>query len=187
MTDLTETFTEILEEAKANSKPPRKSSIIKQWLGINIPQSTCIRMGNYLETLFDTLLQEKSILNELPIRKGNTYYLEYQGEKHQVDLLARVGDQIYTRELKCNTDLDNGKKRDIAYREQAIKAALEHKYQQPINSCIFNPLLINSTTMPGLGYVEGLNEFIHTFGLSLSINEFLDLGRNPDIHRLLLV
>ena len=186
MTNLSETFIKIIEKAKSNSKPARKSSIIKQWLGINIPQSACIRMGNYLETLFDTLLQEKSILHELPIRKGNSYYLEFQGEKHQVDLLARVNDQVYTRELKCNTDLDNGKKRDIAYREQAIKAALEHTYKQPINSCIFNPLLINSATMPGLGYVEGLNEFIQKFGLSLSINEFLDLGRNPDIHRILL-
>ena len=41
----------------------------------------------------------------------------YKEEFHQVDLLLAKDEVIYHREIKCNLDLDRGKKRDVLYRE----------------------------------------------------------------------
>lgn len=105
--NLETTFAQILTN-KTISKP-KQSSHIQEWLGTpNVPQYLSIRIGNYLEELFNIILGELSILSELPL-KGKQRIITYDNEDHQVDIVARIGSVIYHRELKTNTDLDRGK------------------------------------------------------------------------------
>ena len=180
------TFAQIL--ANKTISKPKQSSHIQQWLGTsNVPQYLSIRIGNYLEELFNTLLQDISILSELTL-KGKQRILRYDNQDHQVDILARIGTRIYHRELKTNTDLDRGKKRDVRRRENYIYLALNETYPEySIDSCVFCPFFTSSREVSGLGKVEGLADFIDTFGLNISIEEFISLGKSEQIHKLLLL
>ena len=181
-------LTAVINHKRKSEKPAKKSSLIKQWLGIDISQSLSIRIGNYLEEFFVQLVDDISILPDLQLRDGQRV-IERDGEYHQVDLLVRIDDTIYHREIKCNLDLDRGKKRDVIYREECIVAALQEKYLDSdidIDSGVFCPFLDTSREVSGLGKVEGLAEFIDTFNVDLTVDEFKELGRNEQIHRTLL-
>ena len=183
MLDLEETFANILREKTVSDV--KQTSLVTQWLGMNyIPQSLSIRLGNYLEELFNTMLGAKNILHELE-RRGNNYYVRWQDEWHQVDILARVGDKIYTREMKLNISLGRGPCRDIRYREQAVGMALAQKYGCKIDSDIFCPFVEVSHNHTQLNHVEGLREFIAKFDMPFTVDDFLKLGHSPQIHRLL--
>lgn len=184
--NLETTFAQIIE-----SKPYKKaksSSLIQPWLGVTeLSQSLSIKIGNYLEELFNCLLGDLNIISQLP-QKGKQYICTYEGEDHQVDLLARVNNVIYHRELKCNTDLDRGKKRDVRRREESIFNALHELYPKwTISSCVFCPFLDTSQEISGLGRVEGLADFIDTFSLNFTVEDFKALGKSEQIHKLLLL
>ena len=183
---LTDVFADILTSAPITKG--RQSSHIQQWLGTTaVPQSLSIKIGTYLERLFNQLLGDYSILNELPLVRQN-HVIYYDDEEHQVDILARIGDTIYHREMKANTDLDRGKKRDTLRREQAIVNALKDRYPGTvINSCVFCPFFTTSREVSGLGTVEGLAEFIYTFNLDITVQDFKDVGKSEQIHKLLLL
>jgi hypothetical protein len=181
---LEDLFIDVIHSRKTATKP-RQSSLIQQWLGTHIPQSASIRIGYYIEDLFVKLLGEKSILNELT-KKGKTYNIIVDGTTHQVDLLARVNGEIFHREIKCNIDLDNGKSRDVLFREECIVNGLFAKYRSVINSAVFCPFLESSQYISRLGNVEGLNDFIKTFQLDISLEDFISLGRSEQIHTALL-
>lgn len=109
------------------------------------------------------------------------------GEFHQIDHFIRTDAGLHMRELKCNLDLDRGKKRDVRTREEVIVNALRKKFpNECIDACVFCPFLITSREVSGLGKVEGLVEFINSFGLSLTTDEFISLGRDEQILRELL-
>ena len=184
--NLETTFAQILT-AKPVSKP-KQSSLIKEWLGTaDVPQYLSIRIGNYLEELFNTVLGNLSILSELSL-KGKQRIITFNGEDHQVDILACIDNVIYHRELKANTDLDRGKKRDVLRREQSIFAALTQKYPDCIiDSCVFCPFYDTSRQISGLGKVEGLADFINTFNLDISVEQFKAVGKSEQIHKLLLL
>jgi hypothetical protein len=176
--DYTATFCSII--ANANQSKPKKSSHLKEWLGIEISQSQSIRFGKYLETFFNTLIGEYSL-----IQPGTEFRVTYNNEEHQLDILAKIDDTIFTRELKANLDLDRGKKRDVLRREEAITSALEEMYNLPVDSRVFCPF-ITTQKVSGLGLVEGLEDFISTFKLNITPKEFNDLGKSEQLHRLLL-
>jgi len=184
--NLETTFAQILTNRTISK--PRQSSLIQQWLGTpDVPQYLSIRIGNYLEELFNTILGELSILSELPL-KGKQRIITYNNEDHQVDIVARIGPVIYHRELKANTDLDRGKKRDVLRREQSIAKALADRYPGcVIDSCVFCPFFDTSRQVSGLGRVEGLADFIDTFSLKISVEQFKALGKAEQIHTLLLL
>ena len=125
------------------------------------------------------------ILNELQLHNGQ-YVIAHKEELHQVDLLLAKDEVIYHREIKCNLDLDRGKKRDVLYREDCIVEALIAKYEAPIDSAVFCPFLDTSREVSGLGKVEGLTEFIDNFDVDLTVEEFKELGKDEQIHRALL-
>ena len=175
----------IIRERRKNESKPRLSSPIKQWLGTDIPQSLSIRIGNYIEDFFTELTSSYGILDELVLKNGQRL-ISWNNSWHQVDLLLAKDEVIYHREIKCNLDLDRGKKRDVLHREQCINMALVAKYEAPIDSCVFCPFLDTSREISGLGRVEGLAEFIDNFDVDLTVEEFKELGRNEQIHRALL-
>ena len=174
----------IYQRRKTESKP-RLSSPIKQWLGRDIPQSLSIRIGNYIEDFFIELTCGYGILNELVLKNGQRL-INWDNSWHQVDLLLAKDEVIYHREIKCNLDLDRGKKRDVLHREDCITKALVEKYEAPIDSCVFCPFIDTSREVSGLGRVEGLAEFIDNFDVDLTVEEFKELGRNELIHEALL-
>ena len=178
-------LTSVIEECRKSEGKPRLSSRIKQWLGRDIPQSLSIRIGNYIEAFFTELTETYSILDELNVRNGQRGIV-YENQFHQVDLLLRIDNVIYHREIKCNLDLDRGKKRDVIYREACIVSALQAIYQLPVDSCVFSPFITTSQDISGLGKVEGLTEFINNFNVDMTVVEFNELGRNEQIHRALL-
>jgi hypothetical protein len=173
-------LTSVIEECRKSEGKPKLSSRIKQWLGRDIPQSLSIRIGNYIEAFFAELTKTYSILDELEVRNGQRGIV-YDNQFHQVDLLLRINNVIYHREIKCNLDLDRGKKRDVIYRETCIVSALEQKYQLPVDSCVFSPFIDTSQDVS-----EGLTEFIDNFNVAMTLDEFKQLGRNEQIHRALL-
>ena len=178
-------FQRIIHSRRRHEKEPRLSSPIKQWLGRDIPQSLSIRIGNYIEDFFQELTCGYGILTDLELRNGQ-YQIDYQGSWHQIDLLLAKDEVIYHREIKCNLDLDRGKKRDVNRREQLIVDALVCKYEAPIDSAVFCPFLDSSREISGLGRVEGLQNFIDNFDVNLTVEEFKAIGRDEQIHRALL-
>jgi len=183
--NLENTFAQILSDRPITT--PKPSSLIKDWLGADLPQSLSIKIGNYLEELFNTILGDLSILSELSLKRKQRI-ITYKNEDHQVDILARVGQVIYHRELKTNITLDRGKKRDVLSREVSISKALLEKYPGcTIDSCVFCPFFTNSQTVAGLGKVEGLADFIDTFKLNITVDEFNAVGKSEQIHKLLLL
>ena len=70
-------------------------------------------------------------LTDLELRNGQ-YVIAYKGW-HQVDLLLAKDEVIYHREIKCNLDLDRGKKRDVLSSAGYILEALVCKYEAPID------------------------------------------------------
>ena len=144
----------------------------------------CIRIGNYLESFFNAIIPSNAL--ELLDTYNSTYGIWVDDEFHQIDHFIRTDNGLYMRELKCNLDLDRGKKRDVRTREQTIVTALRIKFDEPVNACVFCPFLLNSRKISGLGTVEGLVEFIDNFGLSLTTDEFISLGRDEQILRELL-
>ena len=179
-------LTQVIKECRKSKKKPRKSSQIKEWLGIDVNQSLCVRMGNYLELFFNKLVSDYSILDELEVRRGQRS-IQFNNEWHQVDLLVKKAGVIYHREIKCSLDLDCGKKRDVVYRENCIVSSLQNKYpSRAIDSCVFCPFIDTSQEVSGLGKVEGLTEFIDNFNVAMTLDEFKQLGREEQIHRALL-
>ena len=179
-------LTQVIEECRKSEGKPRLSSRIKQWLGRDIPQSLSIRIGNYLEYFFNELVSDYSILHELEVRQGQRV-IQFNDEWHQVDLLIKHAGVIYHREIKCNLELDRGKKRDVIYRENCIVSSLQNKYpSRAIDSCVFCPFIDTSQEVSGLGKVEGLTEFIDNFNVAMTLDEFKQLGREEQIHRALL-
>ena len=58
---------------------------------------------------------------ETDFKKGRNYMITHNGTDHQIDMLAIPSEWVQWkrylhRELKTNTDLDNGKKRDTLKR-----------------------------------------------------------------------
>lgn len=184
MTNL-DTFVNIINDCRKNETRPKVSSKIKQWLGIDISQSLCIRVGNYLEYYFRQITDTNSDLLQLHKHEGD-YGIWHEDEFHQIDFIKITPNCIYHREVKTNTDLDRGKKRDTLLRETAIVKALANKFNRTINSSIFCPFLINSQVISGLGTVEGLTEFISTFSVKLTVDEFMQLGQSKQVHTALL-
>lgn len=179
-------MTAVINYKRKSEKPPKNSSLIKRWLGFDVSQSLCVRIGNYLEEFFVQLVDDISILPDLELLDGQRV-ISNDGEYHQVDLLMRLDATIYHRELKSNPGLDRGKKRDVIYREECIVSALKLKYPGcEIDSAVFCPFYDTSQEISGLGKVEGLTEFINTFGIDLTVDEFKELGRDEQIHRALL-
>lgn len=181
-----ELLVNIIDARKRKTKP-RQSSLIKPWLGLDtVPQSLSIRIGYIIEDFFNQLIGDKNLVNDLPLVRKKRMLIDGKGNAHQIDLLGSYKGVVYHRELKCNPDLDNGKRRDTSGRDQIIIDTLQQKYLQPVDSCIFCPFFDTSRVLPGLGKVEGLAEFINNFDLDLTVEEFKKLGRNEQIHRALL-
>lgn len=163
--------------AKSNQGKARKSSLLKEWLGRDISQSQSIRFGNYLEQFFNALIPDSLIGDD-------EYRVTYNGEQHQVDILAIIDGVVYTREMKLNVDMDRGKKRDVLSREHAITKALEEQFGLPVNNKVMCPFFINNTKVSGLGEVEGLTEFLKTFKIDITVEEFINMGKCNELHRL---
>ena len=153
-------------------------------MGQDIPQSLCIRIGNYLESFFNELIPNNAL--ELLDKHNGMYGIWVDDEFHQIDHFIRTDGGLHMRELKCNLDLDRGKKRDVRTREHTIVTALRIKFDEPVDACVFCPFLKISREVSGLGIVEGLHRFITRFNLDLSVEEFMALGRNEQILRELL-
>jgi len=178
-------FVNVVTDCRKNESKPRLSSKIKQWLGVDIPQSLCIRIGNYIEKFFHKVTNTEQDLQQLEYNEG-CYGIWFNNEFHQIDFIKITPTCIYHREIKTNIDLDRGKKRDTLSREVAIVKALAEKFNRSVNSSIFCPFLINSQPVSGLGNVEGLTEFIDLFADQLTVNEFLQLGQSIQVHNALL-
>lgn len=167
--------------ATAKHKPAKKSSLIHGWLGFKCSQSTSIRIGYYIEELINRLTPGniKCVLED-----NNT--IVYNNQVHQIDHLIQDNDgTIWHLEAKSNTDLDRGKKRDIAQREQQITEALTKLIGQPVESCILCPFIEDSKETSGLGHIMGMKEFISKFNPNFTLSEFNQLGKNPAIHSVL--
>ena len=87
------------------------------------------------------------------------------------------------REIKTNTQLDAGKKRDTSNREKAITSWMDDK-GWIYDSGIFCPFFYNKgKNVSGLGWVDGLEWYIETFKPTWSIKDFIAMGRHPLIHK----
>ena len=169
-------------------KPSRKSSLIAPWLGVErTPSGMSQRIGNYLEDFFAL---DMGTQNKLPLtdyKRGKNYMITYDGSNHQVDMLAKPsvcepGKYIH-REIKTNTDLDAGKKRDTSNREKAITSWMDDK-GWTYDSGIFCPFFYNKgKNVSGLGWVDGLEWYIEIFKPTWNIKDFIAMGRNPLIHK----
>ena len=103
----------------------------------------------------------------------------------KIDFIKITPSCIFHREIKCNLDLDRGKKRDTLNREVQIVKALQARFMRPVNSCIFSPFLDKSRKISGLGIVEGLPEFLALFDATMTVEEFKALGRSPQVYNAL--
>jgi len=184
--NITETFTQIILE-KNTYKTSKKSSLIQDWLGTaNVPQSVSIRVGNYLETFFCRVILDKNKLDILTL-KGHNNVINVDGEDHQVDLLAQIEDKVLiTREIKCNLDLDRGKTRDTLRREEQIERGLQEQFDCDVDGGIFCPFFYGTVKKDGkFGIVFGLQWFIDTFEVDFTIEDFQEMGKSKEIHKLL--
>lgn len=179
------TFVDVITDCRKSETKPRLSSKIKQWLGIDIPQSLCIRIGNYIEKFLYRVTDTYQDLIQLDYNEG-CYGVWYENEFHQIDFIKITPDCIYHREVKTNTDLDRGKKRDTLSREIAIVKALAAKFNRSVDSAIFCPFFVNSQIISGLGTVEGMTEFINTFSAQFTVDDFIRLGKSKQVHNALL-
>jgi hypothetical protein len=163
--------------ANSNQSKGRKSSLLKEWLGRDISQSLSIRFGYYLEQFFNALIPDSLI-------GDNEFRVVYNGEQHQVDVLAIIDGVVVTREVKLNVEMDRGKKRDVLSREHAITKALEEQFGLPVDNKVMCPFFINNTKVSGLGEVEGLTEFLKTFKIDMTVEQFIEMGKSNELHRL---
>ncbi len=187
---LKENFLSVLETYNTK-KDARQSSLIAPWLGIDrTPPGLSQRVGNYLEDLFSLDMGEQNKLHMTDFKKNRNFMITHNGSNHQIDMLAMPSDWIkwkryLHREIKTNTDLDRGKKRDTVDREEAIKQWMESKGWE-YDSGIFCPFLYGKGKKVGtLEWVDGLEWYIETFKPSWTVQDFKDLGRDPEVHRAL--
>jgi len=169
-------------------KPAKQSSLIAPWLGIDRTRpGMSQRIGNYLEDFFAL---DMGTQNKLPLtdyKTGRNYMITCNDEDHQVDMLALPSKWVQYkkyvhRELKTNTDLDRGKKRDTCSREKAITSWMDDKGWE-YDSGIFCPFFYNKgKKVAGLGWVDGIDWYIETFQPTWSKGDFIDMGRNPLVH-----
>lgn len=172
-------------------KPPKQSSLIKPWLGkTSIPQSVSIKVGNILEDFFAYSMGTQNKLSLTDYKTGRNYMITYDGEDHQIDMLAMPSDwekfkKYLHREMKLNTDLDRGKKRDTLAREEAICAWMQSQGWE-YDSGIFCPFFYNKgKKVAGLGWVDGIDWYIETFEPSWTKEDFIAMGKSPEIHSVL--
>jgi len=172
-------------------KEARQSSLIAPWLGIKrTPAGFSQRIGNYIEDLFALDMGEQNKLLMTDFKKGKKFMITHNGSNHQIDMLAipsawEIWKRFLHREIKSSTDLDNGKKRDTLAREEAIKEWMRSQGWE-FDSGIFCPFFYDKGRhVSGLGWVDGLQWYIDTFNPSWTVQDFKDLGRDPDIHRAL--
>ena len=184
--DLTALFIQVVQE-DLNSKDPKKSSLIKEWLGKNsVPQSISIRIGNWMETFLVKCLGDKNKLDLLK-KKGRNMIITVDGEDHQIDLLGQMEDGVLiTREVKCNLDLDRGKTRDTLRREEQIERGLEEQFDVSVDGGIFCPFYYGTVKADGkFGMVFGMQWFIDTFQLDFTVEDFQKIGKSEELHKLL--
>ena len=192
MTSLKENLFTVLETYNTK-KEARQSSLIAPWLGIKrTPAGFSQRVGNYLEDLLALDLGEKNKLILTDYKRGRNSMITHNGSNHQIDLLAIPSNwEVYKinliihREIKSNIEVDAGKKRDILFREEQIKQWLESKGFE-YNSGIFCPFFYDKgKKVSGLGWVDGMEWYVETFKPGWNVQDFKDLGRDPDVHRAL--
>jgi len=167
------------------NKPAKQSSLIAPWLGIDrTPSGMSQRIGNYLEDFFALDMGDQNKLPLTDYKKGRNYMITYKGEDHQVDMLALPNkwEKYVHRELKTNTQLDRGKKRDTCNREKAITSWMDDQ-GWGYDSGIFCPFFYNKgKKVAGLGWVDGIDWYIETFQPTWTKGDFIDMGRNPLVH-----
>ena len=167
------------------NKPARQSSLIAPWLGIDrTPPGMSQRIGNYLEDFFALDMGNQNKLPLTDYKKKRNYMITYKGEDHQVDMLALPNkwEKYVHRELKTNTELDRGKKRDTRNREKAITSWMNDKGWE-YDSGVFCPFFYNKgKKVAGLGWVDGIDWYIETFQPTWTKEDFIAMGRNPLLH-----
>lgn len=192
MTSLKENLFKVLETYDTK-KAARQSSLIAPWLGIKrTPAGFSQRVGNYLEDLLALDLGEKNKLILTDYKIGRNSMITHNGSNHQIDLLAIPSNwEVYKinliihREIKTNIEVDAGKKRDILFREEQIKQWLESNGFE-YNSGIFCPFFYDKgKKVSGLGWVDGMEWYVETFNPGWTVQDFKDLGRDPEVHRAL--
>lgn len=176
-------------ETYDTKKEPRQSSLIAPWLGIErTPSGFSQRVGNYLEDFVALDIGEQNKLHMTDFKKGRNFMITHNGSDHQIDMLAIPSDWVQWkrylhREIKTNTDLDRGKKRDTLAREEAIKQWMQEKGWE-YDSGIFCPFFYDEgKKVSGLGWVDGLEWYIETFKALWTVQDFKDLGRDLEVHR----
>ena len=184
---LKEKFFSVLETYDTK-KEVRKSSLIAPWLGIErTPSGLSQRVGNYLEDLFAVDQGDQNKLAMTDHKMGRNFMITHKGKNHQIDMLAIPSDweefkKVLHREMKTNTDLDNGKKRDTLAREEAICEWMEER-GWVYDSGIFCPFFYDKgRNVSGLGWVDGLEWYTELFKTDWSVQDFKDLGCDPDVH-----
>ena len=101
-------------------------------------------------------------------KKGRDYMITHKGKNHQIDMLAIPSDwekfkRYLHREMKTNTDIDAGKKRDVMFREEQIRQWMEEK-GWVYDSGIFCPFFYDKgKNVSGLGWVDGLEWYTDIF------------------------
>jgi len=192
---LKENFLSVLETYDTKKKA-RQSSLIAPWLGIErTPKGLSQRVGNYLEDLFALDMGDQNKLHLTDFKKDRNFMIMHEGSSHQIDMLAMPSDWVQWkryvhREIKTNTDLDRGKKRDTLAREKSIEQWMQSKGWE-YDSGIFCPFFygkgkkVGNPMKNGLGWVDGLEWYIETFKPSWTVQDFKDLGRDPEVHRVL--
>jgi len=170
------------------NKPAKQSSKIAPWLGIDrTPPGMSQRIGNYLEDFFALDMGNQNKLPLTDYKKKRDYMITQDGEDHQVDMLSLPSKWIeykkyVHRELKTNTQLDRGKKRDTRNREKAITEWMNDKGWE-YDSGVFCPFFYNKgKKVAGLGWVDGIDWYIETFQPTWTKEDFIDMGRNPLVH-----
>ena len=184
--NVTSLFIEVVQE-DMNSKSAKKSSLIKEWLTKDdVPQSISIRCGNWMETFLVKCLGDKNNLDLLK-KKGRNMIITVDGEDHQIDLLGQMEDGVLiTREIKCNLDLDRGKTRDTLRREEQIERGLEEQFDVSVDGGIFCPFYYGSIRKDSkFGMVFGMQWFIDTFELDFTVEDFQNIGKSKELHKLL--
>lgn len=130
--NLKENFLTVIETCDTK-KPPRKSSLIAPWLGIErTPRGLSQRVGNYIEDLFVLDVGEQNKLHMTDFIQQRKFMITQNGSNFQIDFLAMPSAWVQWkryvyREIKTNTDLDRGKKDDINVRQKAITQWMQSK------------------------------------------------------------